>query len=388
MDSLIDKLGDDSPPQTVGTPLQEPAGKAQAGLLAYLAILATGYTFYFASDIFIPLFLAVLLKLLLAPVMRLLMRMRLPQSVAALMTVVMLVGGVGGVVSVVEPSAEKWISRIPKELPKMRARLKDVINPIQQMQQATRKVEEVAQSTQPATTATTVVMKEPSLSEYLFTGTRSFLTVTATVLLLLFALLSSGDHFLRRVVEGLPRFSDKKHAVEVARTVEHDISLYLVAITAINIIMGVLCAVVAWKAGLPDPLLWGVLAGMLNYIPYLGPLTTVTILSFVGMMTFDKVADAAIAPAIYAGVTLVEGNLLTPLLLSHRLQINAVCVFVGLMVFAFIWGIPGLLLAVPILAMVRVICDHVEPLIPIGRLLGDGRTPLPELVQNGAAHKG
>ena len=386
MDSLIDNL-DESPPQTVGKPLHEPAGKAQAGLLAYLAILATGYTFYFARDIFIPLFLAVLLKLLLAPVMRLFQRMHIPQTIAALMTVVLLVGGVGGVVYTVEAPAEKWVSRIPKELPKMRNRLKDVLNPIQQMQQATRKVEEVTQSTQPPST-TTVVVKEPGLSEYLFSGTRNFLTVTATILLLLFALLASGDHFLRRVVEGLPRFSDKKHAVEVARTVEHDISLYLVAITAINIVMGGLCTLVAWKAGLPDPLLWGVLAGLLNYIPYLGALTTVAILSFVSLMTFPNLSDAAIAPTIYAACTLIEGNLLTPLLLSHRLQINAVCVFVGLMVFAFIWGIPGMLLAVPILAMVRVICDHVEPLTPIGRLLGDGRATPAELFQQSLAQKG
>ena len=313
--------------------------------------------------------------------------MHIPQTIAALMTVVLLVGGVGGVVYTVEAPAEKWVSRIPKELPKMRNRLKDVLHPIQQMQQATRKVEEVTQSTQPPST-TTVVVKEPGLSEYLFSGTRNFLTVTATILLLLFALLASGDHFLRRVVEGLPRFSDKKHAVEVARTVEHDISLYLVAITAINIVMGGLCTLVAWKAGLPDPLLWGVLAGLLNYIPYLGALTTVAILSFVSLMTFPNLSDAAIAPTIYAACTLIEGNLLTPLLLSHRLQINAVCVFVGLMVFAFIWGIPGMLLAVPILAMVRVICDHVEPLTPIGRLLGDGRATPAELFQQSLAQKG
>jgi predicted PurR-regulated permease PerM len=112
------------------------------------------------------------------------------------------------------------------------------------------------------------------------------------------------------------------------------------------------------------------------------------LLAFVGMMTFDNLGDALIAPAVYAGTTLLEGNFLTPMLLSHRLRINAVCVFVGLMAFAFLWGVPGLLLAVPILAMTRIICDHVTPLMPIGRFLGDGRGPPADSAHNGAAQHG
>ncbi len=385
----MDTLPDTVATATENTQLDLPAtpdteAKVRLGLLGYLAVLATAYNFYFAAEIFIPLFLAVLLKMLLTPLMRLLARLHIPAAIASLMLVILLVSVVGGIGYAVQSPAQRWFHQVPREMPKLRARMHDILDPLHQVQEATRQVE---QATQPDATRT-VVVKEGGLSEYLFSGTRSLLTSIATTLLLLFALLATGDHFLRRIVEAMPGFKEKRNAVQVVHLVEHDISLYLVTITLINITMGCVCGAICALVGLPDPQLWGVVAAVLNYIPYLGPLITISILSFVGLLTFPVFGDAMLASTIYAGATLVEGNFLTPLLLSYRLQINAVCVFVGLMVFAFIWGIPGMLLAVPLLAMTRIICDHVPALNMIGRMLGDGKPSALEAVHQQAAQHG
>jgi predicted PurR-regulated permease PerM len=383
MDTLPDTAGHSAEACEPEGPTQlETEAKIRMGLLGYLALLATAYTFYFAREIFIPLFLALLLKMLLAPLMRLFTRIHVPVPIAALMVVALLVGAVGGIGYGIQSPAQRWFQQLPREMPKLRTRLHNVLDPLHQMQQATRQVEQATQPDAPRA----VVVKQPGWSEDLFSGTRSLLTAIATTLLLLFALLATGDHFLRRIVEAMPGFKEKRHAVQVVHLVQHDISIYLVTITLVNITMGCVAGAICALVGLPDPQLWGVMAGVLNYIPYLGPLMTVSILSFIGLLTFPDVGDALLAPAIYAGATLVEGNFLTPLLLSYRLQINAVCVFVGLMVFAFIWGIPGMLLAVPLLAMTRIVCDHVPTLWPIGRLLGDGKPTLEMVHQHAAEH--
>ena len=190
------------------------------------------------------------------------------------------------------------------------------------------------------------------------------------MIVLLYFLLASGDLFLRKLVRVLPRLSDKKRAIEIARQTEGHISTYLSTVTLINIALGLIVGVAMHLVGMPNAILWGVMAGLLNFIPYLGALATAGILAIVSVLTFDSLGRALVAPLLYLAINTVEGYLVTPMLLGRRLTLNPVVIFLGIILWGWLWGIPGALLAVPILATFKIFCDQIEPLAPIGEFLG------------------
>jgi predicted PurR-regulated permease PerM len=187
---------------------------------------------------------------------------------------------------------------------------------------------------------------------------------------MLFFLLVSGDLFLRKLVEILPTFGDKKQAVEMSHEVEHNVSAYLVTISVMNLLVGGATALAMWIIGLPDPVLWGTLAFLLNYVMILGPLTAVVIFFAVGLLTFPSLLHALLPPAVYLGIHVIEGEFVTPMLVAHRFTLNPVLVIGSLIFWEWMWGIPGALLAVPMLAVTKIVCDRVRPLTPIGHFLG------------------
>ena len=214
-------------------------------------------------------------------------------------------------------------------------------------------------------------MKSPSwIKQALFGGTTTFVSEAIVVIVLLYFLLASGDLFLRKLIKVLPTFEDKKRAVEIAREIEHNISTYLFTVTLINIGVGVAVGVGVWLLKMPNPVLWGVLAGVLTYIPYLGAMVGIGILGLAALLVFDDLGHALAVPAVYLVVSFLEGNFVTPLVLGRRLTLNPVVIFVGLLFWFFLWGIPGALLAVPTLAVFKIVCDHVDTLAPIGEFFG------------------
>ena len=152
-------------------------------------------------------------------------------------------------------------------------------------------------------------------------------------------------------------------------------SLYLTTITVMNAAVGLLNMAQVWLLGLPNPLLWGVVAFTLNYIPILGPMTGIVIFFFVGLFTFDSVLHALIPPAIYLAIHLLEGETITPMLLARRFTLNPLLVIASLMFWDWLWGIPGAFLSVPMLAVFKIVCDHVDSLTPLGHMLGDAPRP-------------
>lgn len=177
--------------------------------------------------------------------------------------------------------------------------------------------------------------------------------------------------FLRKLIRVLPRLGDKKRAVEIARQIENDISAYLVTVTMINGCLGV----ATWGAmallGVPNPLLWGVLAWATNYIPYLGAMVMYAVLTMVGFLSFDTVTQALMVPGAFGVLNILESYLLTPLVLGRRLTLNPVVIFLGLTFWGWIWGVTGAILAVPIMVVFKIFCDHSEPLASVGEFLGD-----------------
>jgi predicted PurR-regulated permease PerM len=217
--------------------------------------------------------------------------------------------------------------------------------------------------------ATIVVRRDLGLSSALFTGTRAVADGLFTTVLVLYFLLVSGDIFLRRIVEILPGFGEKRQAVDISRQVSHDISAYLVTITAMNAAVGIGTAVAMYMCGLGDALLWGAAAFLLNYVPILGPLFGTGIFLLAGMLAFDNLWLALLPPALYFGIHLIEGEVLTPMLLARRFTLNPVLVILALVFWFWMWGVPGAILAVPMLAIVKIVCDRLRPLKALGHFL-------------------
>jgi predicted PurR-regulated permease PerM len=188
-------------------------------------------------------------------------------------------------------------------------------------------------------------------------------------LVLLYLLLASGDLFLQKLVRVMPTMSDKKRAVEISHEIQQQISNYLFSVSLINTGLGIIVGGGLYWLGVPNAAMWGVLIALLNFIPYFGPFAGISLLAVVGLLTFDTLWKGLLPPAWYLLLHLLEANFITPVLLGRRFTLNPVVIFVSLMFWTWLWGVPGALLSVPILVSIKVICERVPSMSHISELL-------------------
>ena len=173
------------------------------------------------------------------------------------------------------------------------------------------------------------------------------------MLVLLYLMLASGDLFLQKLVHMMPTFREKKSAVEISHEIQQNISNYLFSVSLINIGLGVLVSVGLYWLGVPNAAMWGTLVAVLNFVPYFGPVVGVIVLATVGLLTFDTLWRGVLPPAWYQLLHLLEANFVTPMLLGSRFTLNPVVIFVSLIFWTWLWGVPGALLSVPILVSIK-----------------------------------
>jgi predicted PurR-regulated permease PerM len=334
------------------------------GGLFFLALLTTAYV---ASEVVLPLIFAVVLKLLLQPALRILQSMHVPRLFAALLLILALFGTIVGLGTAISGPAGTWAAKLPEGIPRLQQRLSFMRAPINTLQVFLQRVEDFGGTAQFPNAAAPA--QGPTLLATLFTGTRNFASGFFTTVLFLFFLLLTGDVFLHRLVEILPRFSSKRQVVEISQQIERDISAYLVTITIMNAAVGVLMALAMWLTGVGDPILWGTVAFLLNYVPILGTALGVVVFLFAGLLTNDTLWQALLPAGLYIVLHLIEGETVTPLLLARRFTLNPVLVIISLVFWFWMWGIPGAILSVPMLAIAKIICDRVRPLAAFGHFL-------------------
>ena len=351
--------------------LEGPFGVRSLALTG-LFLLAGFYFLYFAKEFFLPIFLALLLSFLLSPIVRFLKNLHIPEAVGAAVVVLGLLGLLGTGLYELSGPVSSWMQQAPANMHRIERRLRDLKKPVQTVSKATEQVAKMAQvggSDQPQAPVTAVAT--PSLGERLASGAFVFAASGVTMLILLYFLLAAGDMFLRKLIKVLPSLADKKRAVEIARQIETEISTYLSTVTFINVVLGL----AVWGAmaliGVPNPLLWGVMATITNYIPYLGAMTMYVVLGGLGFLTFNDLPHALLPAGAFLVLNVLEAYLLTPMILGRRLTLNPVVIFLALSFWGWLWGITGAVMAVPIMMVLKIFCEHSEALAPIGEFLGD-----------------
>ncbi|HEX3276322.1 MAG TPA: AI-2E family transporter, partial [Gemmatimonadales bacterium] len=196
------------------------------------------------------------------------------------------------------------------------------------------------------------------------------LTGALETLILLYFLLAVGDLFLQKLIKVLPLLKDKKKAVAIARETEASISTYLFTVAIVNLVLGLAVAGVMLLIGMPNALLWGALAALAEFVPYIGATVLLAVLAMAGLVTFPTVGQALLVPGAYLGVNLLQSQFISPYVLGRRLTLNPVAILVGLVFWWWLWGVGGAFIAVPLLATLKIFCDHIESLAPIGEFLG------------------
>lgn len=341
-----------------------------------LFVLAVFYTLYFARDILLPLVLATLLTLVLTPVTHLLTRIKIPLPVGAAVVVLGLLAGLAAGASLLMQPAGEWMAKAPETLNLLEPKLRAFKRSIEKVSKAAEKVEKMA-TTESAPKAKPPRSDQAPLLSRILGGAQKALIIAAPTVVLLYFLLATGDLFLRKLVKVLPTLADKRRAVTVARTVQDEMAIYLFTITCINAGLGVATGVAMYFLGMPNPALWGTMAALFNYVPYLGPLATLVILTIVAVISFDGIGQTVAVPAVFFTLIFFEGQILTPFITGRRLTLNPVVIFLSMLLWGWLWGVVGTLMAVPIAMIFRIICEHVEVLGPIAEFLGSERTEMP-----------
>lgn len=366
------------PPEPASdAPVETTLSGAPAFAVKGLFVLALFYTFYFARSLLLPVVLALLLSLILYPAVRALKRMRVPEPAGAALIVAALTSTLGvGLYQLFEPASE-WLSTMPRVVQQVERKLVKVRKSMQEVSKAAEKVEELTSGDNSrAKRSKQVVASPPSLMSRIWAGTQNVLVSAGATLVLLFFLLASGDLFLRKAVRVLPTLTDKKTAVAVARNIQSAIGRYLFTITCINMGLGLATAGAMQLLGMPNALLWGVMVALFNYVPYIGPAVSGTILTAVAFLTFDEMGDVLLVPLVYFTLETFEGQFVTPMLTGRSLTLNPVMIFLSMLLWGWIWGVIGALMAVPILMTFKIFCDHIASLGNVGEFLS-GKTVRP-----------
>jgi predicted PurR-regulated permease PerM len=338
-------------------------------------LLSLLYSLYFAREFLLPVIVAFVLSFLLSPAVRGMTRLRIPQMIGAGIIIVGLLGASAYGIYRLSGPAQEWLQKAPTSFNTVRRKLQSLLEPVQKAQQTTAQIEKMAVLANKEKNVTTVEIKKPGLGEFFFTGTQNFLIAAGVTIVLLYFLLASGDLFLLKLVKVLPTLEDKKRAVEICREVERNISVYLWTITLVNSGLGLALAIAMHFLGMPNPALWGAMAAVFNYVPYLGAATGIISLGLASALTFNDPMKIFLPPATYFLLSVVEGNFIMPLALGRSLALNPVIIFIWLIFWGWVWGVPGAVLAVPLLAIMKIICDHLKPLSALGEFLGKESKP-------------
>jgi len=360
-----------------GEPLPAPSRatettKATPGQI-FLIVLGTVAFLYFARPLILPVFMACFAGMALKPLIRWLAGWHIPPALSAAVVLCLLVTAIGiGFFQLGRP-ALTWMNEAPQHMTDLRQRFQRIFPRLARFNRAAAAVNNLgateAEKKEEQKTAPTVEVKDSRGTGSMLNWTGTLLAGLGETLVLLYLLLASGDLFLQKLVHVMPTLHDKKRAVEISHEIQQNISNYLFSVSLINLGLGIVVSVGLYFMGVPNAAMWGMFVALLNFVPYFGPAAGILLLAAVGLLAFDTMWQSLLPPGWYLLLHLLEANLITPVLLGRRFTLNPVVIFVSLIFWTWLWGVPGALLSVPILVSIKVVCDRVPALSSVTELL-------------------
>ena len=324
-----------------------------------LGFIAVGVVLYFAQDAFIPVALALFLALLLTPAVDRLHRWHFPRGIAvALVMLGVLLAGAGAVNAVWNP-AKEWLARAPQTLRTIDERVRPMRALFAQVDAVTERAERLTQSGPTSKSPVGAIVAAPDDGPAALSLTKSAVEGLTIIPLTLFFLVG-GPPLLARLGASLSGKETSAKSLRLTAAIRAEVGRYFATVAIINFVLGAATAAAMAVLGMPNPVLWGTLAGVLNFIPYVGPITTMAILGGTALVTFDDVTHALAVPAAFIALHLIEGQVVQPLTVGRRLEVNALVILLAVWFGFWFWGIAGILLAIPVLVALKVAAEH-EP---------------------------
>ncbi len=350
-------------------------------LLLGIFIILFAFGLDFGREFLLPVTLAFFIALAFRPAVRRLSRRGVPAWLATSVFMAAVILSVAGFVYAVSGPVAGWIADAPSYAKSFSEKLRDLRASFESVTNLTDRIQAAADTAAAAPVKEVVVSDNSPMLTFLAQGTGYSADVVTTVVLTLVIaafMMASGDLFYEKIVRVLPTLTDKKRALRIVFDVEKEVSSYLLVVTAINAGLGIAVAASFYFLGMPMAYLWGLLAFLFNYIPYVGAIAGVALSGFMAVAVFDTLTYALVIPLTYAAINGVENQFITPVFLGRRLQLNAVAILLALTFWTWEWGIAGTMLAVPILVTIKVFCDHLDGLEGVGEFLSDGQAQLRE----------
>ncbi|HET7221807.1 MAG TPA: AI-2E family transporter [Rhodanobacteraceae bacterium] len=323
--------------------------------LLILMLLAIAVTLVLARSLLIPLVLAAFIALGLNPIVAGLHRVYVPRPLGSLLVMIALAAVLAGSVVGLSAPAAAWFKDAPTAMNEVGYKLKRFTRPLTRMSHA------ASQSLAGMGVGAPPTSRPPpsggfSLDNLVKSAPRIAVAVL-TVALLVFFFLSYGRNVAAHLVTAMPGFSYRRIALRLIRGIQDEFSRYLLTVTLINICLGLITAAILWAWRMPDPLLWGGLVTLLNYMPYVGAVTNTLLLLTVGLLNFNDPLHAVAPAACFAVLAALEGNVITPMIMGRRMRLSPLAILIWLLIWGWIWGIPGALLAVPMLTCLKLITE-------------------------------
>ncbi|SJM28341.1 AI-2E family transporter [Mesorhizobium delmotii] len=346
-------------------------------LLVGIFILMAIYALSFARAFFMPVILAFLLALTLTPIVRFLRKHGMPNVISATLLVVLSVSTLAVAGYLLSGPVIDLINNTSVIGQQLTERLAQLRRPFERIMEISRQIEGLTQTSQ-GPGVQRVAMAQSGLLPQAASNLLSAGTSLIIVFVLSLFLLASGTMFYEKIVESFPSLSEKKRALRVVYDVEREISHYLLTVAVINTCLGVVIGLGLWALGMPNPQVWGAAAALLNFLPYIGALITITLVTIIALISFDSISNALLAPAFVLLCDTVEGQFVTPTVVGRRLEINAVAILIAIAFWSWLWGFVGALMAVPLLVVIKVFCDHFDGLSHVGNFLAAQHTAVVE----------
>lgn len=339
--------------------------------LTTLTVLAVLYTLYFARAVLMPFTVALLLYLLLSPLVHRLKQWRVPPSLSAatlLVALVVLLGTAG--YSLIEP-AKEWLREAPTNLRQLTREVEDLKAPLEDIKEFGEEVGEMTELDSKQPKAQQVEIKEKNALDRVMKSVPTFLASLLVTLFTAFFMLAAGDRLARKVLTFGKSWQTRRKIIKASREIQFELSRHLQTITLINGLLGLSVGVIMWALDVPNPELWGTMVAVFNFAPYVGAVVSAMILTVVGVATFSTLPEALMVPGAFLLLTSLEGALFTPLVLGQRLSLSPLVVFLSVIVWGWLWGVAGALIAVPLMCSVKVLMSHIDATRPMARLLED-----------------